>query len=106
MEWINPEPPEEYFSFWVSPCTLKFENVYDLQIEIDRYRTNMPAVDDLELVNVENEIYQWHMGLSEGYISFKSSGFKQFIRKKPILTRRQFLSLAERNGISFSEQTD
>lgn len=106
LEWVNPVPPEEYFSFWVSPCTLKFENIYDLQIEIDQYGNDLPAIEDVELVSVENEIYQWNIELSEGYISFKSSGFKQFVRKKPVFTRRQFLLSEERNGVSFGEHTD
>ncbi|WP_416191653.1 hypothetical protein [Neisseria sp. CCUG12390] len=106
LEWVNPMPPEEYFSFWVSPCTLKFENIYNLQIEIDQYGTNLPAIEDVELVSVENGIYQWNIELSEGYISFKSSGFKQFVRNQPVLIRRQFLSREERNGVSFSEHTD
>lgn len=41
----------------------------------------------------------------EGKITFKSTGFKQFVRQKPIFTYSQILSLEDRNGISFSEKT-
>lgn len=107
FKWVNPIPPEQYFSFWVSPCTLKFEDIFDIKMEIDRYKgmTNMLDIDDLELISVENGIYEWSIELHDDYISFKSSGFKQFVRQKPIFGRSQVLSLEERKGIGFSEIT-
>lgn len=76
-------------------------------MEIDRYKgmTDMIEISDLELIKIENGIYEWRMELRDGYISFKSSGFKQFVRQKPIFGRSQVLSLEERNGISFNEIT-
>lgn len=107
FKWVKPSSLGQFFSFWVSPCTLKFEDIFDLKMEIDRYKgiTNVLDIDYLELINVENDIYEWNIELHQGYISFKSSGFKQFVRQKPIFGNGQFLSLEERNGISFSEIT-
>lgn len=68
----------------------------------------MLEVADLYLVDkfeqVANKwIYEWAIELQEGKITFKSTGFKQIVRQKPILTESQILTLEERNGISFNQ---
>jgi hypothetical protein len=68
----------------------------------------MLEVSDLYLVDkVEQEankwVYEWKIDLQEGDINFKSSGFNQIVRQKPVFTDGQFLTLEERNGISFSQ---
>src|SRR5689334_9123992 len=35
VRWLDPEPPAEYFTFLVAPATLVFENVWNLQGELD-----------------------------------------------------------------------
>lgn len=111
FEWIHPVPPQEYFSFWVAPCTLMFKEVYDVKIDID-YRGGafeLLEISDLDLISkYEQEtgviIYEWQMGLQEGDIRFKSLGFEQIVRKSPVYTNSQVLSLEERGGISFIKQ--
>lgn len=111
FEWIHPVPPQEYFSFWVAPCTLIFKEVYDVKIDID-YRGgafDLLEISDLDLISkYEQEtgviIYEWQMGLQEGDIRFKSLGFDQIVRKAPVYTNSQVLSLEERGGISFVKQ--
>jgi len=110
FKWVNPIPPNQKFSFWVSPCTLKFEDTFALTIDIDRRggMTDMLEIADLFLIDkTEQEankwIYEWAIELQEGKITFKSSGFKQIVRQKPILTESQILTLEERNGISFNQ---
>lgn len=111
FEWIHPVPPQEYFSFWVAPCTLMFKEVYDVKIDID-YRGgafDLLEISDLDLISkYEQEtgviIYEWEMGLQEGDIRFKSLGFEQIVRKSPVYTNSQVLSLEERGGISFIKQ--
>jgi hypothetical protein len=110
FEWVHPTPPKTNFSFWVSPCTLKFLDAFSLTIDIDRTggMTDMLEVAELSLIEItkkdpNNWIYEWAIELQEGKITFKSSGFKQIVRQKPILTESQVLSLEERKGISFNE---
>ncbi|HMU99197.1 MAG TPA: hypothetical protein PKY92_10280, partial [Chitinophagales bacterium] len=110
FKWVHPTPPKQNFSFWVSPCTLKFEDTFALTIDIDRCggMTDMLEVADLYLVDkTEQEtnkwIYEWAIELQEGKITFKSTGFKQIVRQKPILTESQILTLDERDGISFNQ---
>jgi hypothetical protein len=31
VRWVQPLPPEKHFNFWVSPATLVFEDVWDLE---------------------------------------------------------------------------
>jgi hypothetical protein len=108
FKWVNPVPPEQTFSFWVAPCSLVFKDTFDLVINVDRKggTTDMLEIADLYLVDkVEQEknkwIYEWNIDLQEGYIKFKSSGFNQIVRHKPMFTGDQVLTLEERSGISF-----
>lgn len=110
FKWVNPIEPKKSFSFWVAPCTLVFKDTFALTINIDRREgtTGMLEIADLYLVDkVEQEpnkwIYEWSIELQEGSINFKSSGFDQIVRQKPIFTDEQFLTLDEREGISFNQ---
>lgn len=110
FKWLNPIYPKQNFSFWVAPCTLLFKDTFALTINVDRRggTTDMLEVADLYLVDkVEQEVnkwvYEWTIELQEGRINFKSSGFDQIVRQKPIFTDGQVLTLEERNGISFSQ---
>lgn len=42
--------------------------------------------------------YDWAIETTSGEITFKSVGFRQFIKANPILIKRQNLSLKERRG--------
>lgn len=110
FKWVNPSKPGQPFSFWISPCTLLFKDTFALTINVDRRggTTDMLEIADLYLVDkveqeTKNWIYEWKIDLQEGDIKFKSSGFEQIVRQKPIFTGGQFLTLNERNGISFSQ---
>ena len=110
FKWVNPSKPGQPISFWVAPCTLIFKDTFALTINVDRRggTTDMLEIADLFLVNkVEQEknkwIYEWTIELQEGGINFKSTGFDQIVRQKPIFTDGQFLTLDERNGICFSQ---
>ncbi len=101
---------EPYYKFWVSPCTLIFENVLNInfkssfhnsQLEIDsiiKRTCRNPA--NVETVNKK----QWNyvIELHNGSISFQSVGYTQFVRSLPILSTTQSLGLEMRNGISFA----
>lgn len=110
FKWVNPIKPGQTFSFWVSPCTLVFKDAFALTMNVDRRggTTDMLEIADLYLVGkveqgTNQRIYEWSIDLQEGNISFKSSGFEQIVRQKPLFTDGQFLTLDKRNGISFSQ---
>jgi hypothetical protein len=37
FQWVHPKQNETCFSFWVSPATLVFKNVYDVEFHIELY---------------------------------------------------------------------
>src|SRR5438552_9196171 len=92
-------------AFWVAPSTLVFENAYDfemrngsmLQWEIsDIYRepARYPSGADC-----------WKWKIYGTGIVFLAKGYRQYIRREPILTRFQYLTWEERGEPSFSKQT-
>ncbi len=111
FEWIHPVPPQEYFSFWVAPCTLIFKDVYELRMNIDQQGNSLDLFDFHNIALLKEEkldnnivLYEWLLELHIGEIQFKSLGFDQIVRKAPVYTNEQVLSLEERGGISFSKQ--
>ena len=34
FEWVQPEPGKKFFKFWIDPATLVFQNVYDVDFDI------------------------------------------------------------------------
>ena len=111
FEWLHPIPPQEYFSFWVAPCTLIFKEVCELRIDVDQ-QGNTFELFDFDSITMPSKkeldngctVYEWLLRLHIGEIQFKSLGFEQIVRKSPIYTNSQVLSLEKRGGISFSKQ--
>ena len=98
------------FKFWVSPCTLVFENVYDVEFQMDGIsggidideisRDNPQKPKNADFVKVDTE-FDWTIDTQQGSIFFKSIGYKQYVRQIPKLIYGQYFELAERGGISF-----
>ncbi len=111
FKWINPSGERKFFRFWVSPCTLVFENVYDLKIDIevsepfkleitDINRNNPQRPKNADYIKCDIE-YDWTIETNQGEITFKSIGYKQFVRQTPVLLDEQKMRIEKRNGISF-----
>jgi len=111
--WVDPEPPDTHYSFWIAPCTWAFENVYNFKANIDWGL-------GLEISSVSREFigkpknanhiqrdkeWKWILDCQEGELSFISVGYKQFVRNEPIRFSSQKFDWAERNGISFNKST-
>jgi hypothetical protein len=106
FEWIKPEGARP-FKFRVSPATLVFENVHSLEIAIKSGQGEL-ELDDIRRDEAqtsptgETKYWRWTIELHQGHISLLSSGYKQFIRKRPILKDgRPELTEDERGGVSF-----
>lgn len=105
-EWVDPPQNEKYYSFWVSPCSMIFSNVYDLVIDLSSDQGI--EVADLHREEIEplpgsvlERVWKWTFECQEGDISFKSDGFRQYTRRKPAHIKAQHFLLSERGGISF-----
>lgn len=111
FKWVDPVEGEEFFRFWVSPCTLVFQNVYDIRIEVEPYGMPMLEIDNIlrrdpkkpknfEHIGKDTE-WHWTLECHNGKISFRSVGFKQYVRRPAVLTQSQSLDLSNRGGYSF-----
>jgi hypothetical protein len=108
FEWVLKG---KKYLFWISPCTLMFENVYDLTFDIGPTTPGL-TIDFLTKENsqrpknseyIKRDIeFDWTIEMQEGTISFKSVGFKQYVRQLPQLLRAQKMAHEARGGLSFA----
>ena len=109
FKWEKPVPPDQYFTFWVAPCTLVFKNAFAIRGGMDTNGGGIGTLEiaDLVLVNkTEQEknvfIYEWNIDFHfAADIKLKSYGFEQIVRQAPIHTVAQGLTNEERGGIGF-----
>ncbi|HEY4194271.1 MAG TPA: hypothetical protein VGM63_01965 [Mucilaginibacter sp.] len=107
FKWISPE--KENYSFLLSPTTLIFRNVYDinmtayaLDMEIQEIsRTNPTIPKNVKYLDDNSMEYDWRIETNNGEITFKSIGYRQIVRKQPELFHRQSIGMIERGGIVF-----
>lgn len=100
FKWILNEQNGHY-KFWISPATLVFEQARNLKIEIDSDFINGLEISDIHQQKLENNEYKYHMETQEGDIHLIASGYRQYIKKKPVLNKSQGLTDEERDGYSF-----
>ena len=110
FQWVEPQPGERYFKFYVSPATLVFKNVHDLEFDIDSYsgkleidnirREDKAAPINAEFIGKATE-WLWTVECQEGEIRFRSVGYEEFIRAAPQLTPTQSFDRKTR-GVSFA----
>lgn len=83
-----------------------FEDVFDQKIEHDAYA-------GLTILGIQREevkregvafprtLWSWEMSCVEATWRFTAHGFRQFIRREPILLGKQRLTAEQRGGFSF-----
>lgn len=111
FKWMHPVHPDKYFTFWISPCTLVFQNVYDLHIDINTgagiFELEIEDINLIEKLTNENShesYYSWTIELVNGSMTFKSQGFQQVVKAPPKHINGQWLDVKERGGINFNTQ--
>jgi hypothetical protein len=110
FQWVAPLPPSQYFTFWVSPATLVFRDVSDVELI---WRGNELFELD-ELQRSEEEIlptghvrWLWTLaGNVGGSASLRATGYNLYVRREPIHVNRQSLWSEERGSISFHRGLD
>jgi hypothetical protein len=112
VRWIEPVPPDEYFTFAVAPATLVFHDVWKAHGDFDAFDTVAFELDSIERGEPEDEkqreqnLRRWTIDGSLG-LSVVASGFHQYFRSRPVgPVKSQRLSLEERGGVSFARPTD
>jgi hypothetical protein len=107
LEWVHPAEPGGHFRFRIAPATLVFVNVVDVRVdhgsaqgglELDRIVRDDPRPTP----NGRMIDHRWPLDAHEGSITLRATGFRQFLRRPPVLADLRRLSLAERGGISFA----
>lgn len=112
LQWIDPVAENAYCQFYIAPCTLVFENVSDLKIDIevvepfqiqiyDLNRTDPRRPINAEYIKREVE-YEWIISTAQGDMAFRSIGYSQYMRTEARLYNRQRIELDQRGGISFA----
>jgi hypothetical protein len=108
LKWIRPDAT--HFSFWSAPATLVFEDVAGLAIELspfpgfelsDIVRDDPQSVTDRDQLP-EKSHWRWTLGFFNGQITFRATGYTQYIRRAPTANTTQSLTLEDRGGISFA----
>ncbi|HEX8430100.1 MAG TPA: hypothetical protein VF625_02390 [Longimicrobium sp.] len=114
LKWVNPAAGETFYSFWIAPATLVFENVTDLRIDLEFFGNNI-TIQHLSRADMQptrqgfigpDAAWLWTLNCLEGAIQFRATGFRQTIRRVPQHHGGQRLDLADRGGITFSEHHD
>ena len=90
-----------HYKFWISPATIVFNQARNLKIEIDSDFINGLEIADIHQQKLENNEYEYHIETQEGDIHLIASGYRQYIRKNPVLKKSQSLTEEERDGYSF-----
>lgn len=114
FKWES-SPESKCFKFWIAPSTMVFENVHSLQIDVECLSMKLEIADikrvefrkpyNSEYIKKETE-WKWILDTQEGELNFWAVGYKQYIRRHPVLLSSQFFGLEQRGGISFSLQTE
>lgn len=107
--WVDPEPPDQHYTFWMAPCTLIFSNVHDFSASIewglgleilDVTREDKGRPQNADHIRKDRE-WRWEFDCQEGTFSFHSDGFVQIARHRPKRAKAQAFPWDERGGVSF-----
>jgi hypothetical protein len=104
----------EIYHFWVSPCTLVFENVWNLKFDLEFSGIEL-EIDDItrepprrpkNADHIGRDIeMDWFIEMQQGTISFRSIGYKQYVRQLPRYLSTQTIERIERGGVSFDTKS-
>ena len=111
VEWLCPVPGAAV-EFRVAPATLVFTAVTDLALDVDSQggalHINMIDREPAEIRGAGGVPYpypRWLIRCHEGRLSFRATGFTQYLRVAPRLIREpgaQSLTLEERGPVSLA----
>jgi hypothetical protein len=106
-KWVNPEPGEVPYKFWLAPATLIFANVSALDIVVQSFDPGMIVAEVERTLLAQDEAgappsWEWGVHLLNGSFDFYATGFTLHIRSAPQLRQDQALTFEERGGYSFA----
>lgn len=105
FKWEEPNSNESNFSFWVSKATIVFDGVNGVTVSLS---SKEGAVEVIRLcrenMSQDSKLHEFVFECAQGKISIKSTGFKMYVRSKPVLISGQYFTYQERGGISFDRK--
>jgi len=106
VRWVEPVPREQHFTFWVAPATLVFERAWNITGTLGPLHELLEIADLHRLNAPDNEPEPlWHIEGQSFDLRLRASGYRQCLRLPPQHIPGQVLTLAQRNGVSFAEQS-
>ncbi len=111
LKWVNGLRKGGGISFWVSPATLVFKAANDLRVHLEGLSHEpcwvIYGIDRDEQPSPRGDPgWRWTLALQEGEVSLRATGYKQYIRREPVLNHLGYLKQEERGGISFARESD
>lgn len=105
FKWVHPGPGETCFKFWVAPVTMVFENAHSIALDIASSQGTLDIADlhrddPRPTPNGAFTEYLFRFECQEGTVSLRATSYRLYVRQAPRLVPRQWLSLAERGGLS------
>ena len=97
FDWVK-DSDKKYFSFWVSPCVIKFKNIYDLKIDISFENFLEIFIEDIHREEIgktpNGKFIEWKylIQTDRGNIEFIATDFEMLVISQPILTESQSMS--------------
>jgi hypothetical protein len=106
VEWTAPTPPATTYGFWICPATLVFDPAWDLTGDINLQGLGLELwLDALERSGPDqHDMYEWTLAGQRFRLAVHAPGFTQYLRRPPVHSPQQRLSLHERGGLSFDRQ--
>ncbi len=111
LEWHTQKPN---WTFSVSPVTMVFKNVYDIEMDInsntqlimdDIIKSNPRTPKNIDSLPINTLEYDWYFDLIVGgEIRFKSIGMTIYQRKQLLIQKSQTLTLSQRGGFSLIKE--
>jgi hypothetical protein len=103
FKWEQPLPGEVHYRFWISPATLVFEDVLELKVSHDAYAGLIIAdIQRRETPEAQarpgRKLWSWTVDCVEGVWQLTAAGYRQCIRKPPVLWAKQHLDFDQRGG--------
>ena len=104
---VDPIPPSNLFTFWISPCTLVFHDFVEFHADLKSGQSVGGFFEIQELKVAKggstriDSVLQVILETNFGEIAFQTSRYEQFVRASPVHSKKLNLDLKERGGVSF-----
>jgi hypothetical protein len=106
VQWVDPVPFRQKFTFWITPATLVFEQAWDISGELGPLHESLEIADLHRLDPPDgNPDPLWHIEGQNFELRLRAPGYTQYLRQPPHHVPRQILTSSERGGLSFAEHS-